>query len=394
MALTNAAMMLFGVATGVLSARLLDPNGRGEFLTWQTWALIGANLANFGYAQAIVTTIRHEGLPSRRELTMVAAFAAVLSSVITVGVFATLDAPLPGLVGSCLFAASNSISAILPAIAQRRQKMVVAYNVARLTPQVLSLIVLIILFTTGISTPGSVMMWIGGSQLIVTWLLWLMFLRGSDFSAMAKRRFIVEGIRLGPPGWSLYLFYQADLLAVTLLLPRTDVAFYGIATAAQAAVFSLGQSVAMRWFSARRSARTIPTKMLKQVLLVSVPASILVMVVSPFAIPLVYGENYSRAIASTLILSVGGVIRSFDNLLWHHQIGRASSSGLLAKRIVAVVLLFAAATAISISNVEYKLELFAAASVVAVAVGSVLLTLGPSQMGASSKAPRLSRSDS
>jgi O-antigen/teichoic acid export membrane protein len=55
---TNAVLAMFGLVTGVLAARLLGPNGRGELAAIQTWPAVIATIAMLGMPETVYYAAR------------------------------------------------------------------------------------------------------------------------------------------------------------------------------------------------------------------------------------------------------------------------------------------------------------------------------------------------
>lgn len=373
----NALILVTGILTGVLAARMLAPAGRGEFLTWQTWAVLGANLANFGFAQAIVTTRVYPRLPPRRQVLALLALIG-LGTLLTWAAFGVLlGAPPAAFIGGWLFAFANSVAGILPAVAQRLGRMVGLYNVLRVVPQLVTAVVLGVLFASGVTSAATTFLVIGVAQaLTLASLTAAVVLPQLRPAGLPRREFWLEGLRLGPPGWALYACSQADLILVTLLFGSAEVAYYGIAMAAQGAVFALGQSVAMRWFSLKGTEARIPGEIFGQVVVAgALPALVAVLTASWF-VPTVFGAEFAPAVPVVMILVAGGFVRSLDALLWYHAIGHTPARVLTLSRVAVIAVLVASGTFMVHLVPGHRLEWLAALSVAASGVGLLTLYAG------------------
>lgn len=387
---SNVVLMILGILTGILSARLLGPDGRGMFLTWQTWAIVAANIANLGFAQAVVTTRLYDVLPPRHQLAVLITLIGANCAVLCTGIFWFLDASWMALLGGFFFAASNSIAAILPAIAQRVGGMVTLYNSLRLIPQMVTAATLMMLFSVHLSDPVAVLSAIGILQFATILVLSVSVVSKHAHGGSPDRGFWLEGVKLGPPGWALFAFAQSDLLVVTLLFTKTEVALYGVAFSVQFAIFAVGQSVAMRWFSQRSDwGNYIPLFIWKQVVVAAGAPALLSAATAAWLVPLAYGEEFSAAVPAAAILTIGGFIRSLDSLLWHHMIGRTNIVSLILKRLTAVLVLAGGAAFVANSLEGYRLEAMALVSVGSASLGLGLLYFGRNGYGKLAIRPEL-----
>jgi O-antigen/teichoic acid export membrane protein len=389
---TNITILLMGVTSGIVSARLLAPGGRGELLSWQTWATVSANIANFGFAQAIVINRVFSSLPRARDFVRLLSVLCV-TCVLTWGAFGLLlGSPVLALAGGLSFSAASAVGGLLPALAQRTGRMTFAYNIVRLLPQIATLATLVVMTMIGVRRADQVFLAISLVQGVVI----------AGLSAHARsiwprtrairptRVFWRSGFRLGPPGWTMYLFGQADLLIVTMFFTREQAGFYGVAAAAQGGILALGQSVAARWFSAKRDTNMrLTRKIVFEVLIVAGLPSIAVVAFAPTLVPLAFGPEFKPAVVVTMILAPAGLVRSVDALIWYHLIGHARSVVLTATRFANVGVIVAGGVTLASAGDHRNLSYMAAVTVAGTLVGLASLLVVGIRSYASPKADRV-----
>ena len=170
---TNVGNLFVGLVTGVLTARLLLPAGRGELAEILFWGQTVAALGLFAIPSALVM----EMAQNKKDNTLVAN-ALVLSLVLAAGSIAVF-LPLSDRVvqastynGSIIFLLCfvpiNSVSQILVAVDQGREHFG-RYNLLRLIPQSVYLLLLLLLWWSGyISAAYCVFAtWIGSLVIVI-----------------------------------------------------------------------------------------------------------------------------------------------------------------------------------------------------------------------------------
>lgn len=369
---TNMAILVVGVATSIMLARLLGASGRGLISAWQTWATAISNFSNFGIAQAIVTTSAFGVRLPRRQ------FAFIIGVIVT-NTLLLSAAVIPWVIGgvvptwtAVLFAASNAVSAIVPPLFQRLKLMAIHFNLVRFIPGLANLATIMTLWYGQVHDPLAVMVAMSVVQVIVMAIIALLVAWRYTGAGTLSRSFAIEALRLAPPRWTLYVFTTVDMLVVTLVFPHAQIAFYGVALSLQAAIVSLGYTVSARWFSEKQAKLLpLPRTYLRELFVLCVPPAIGVILFGYWLIPLFFGTEFSAAVWASRILAVGGVVRAIDNLYWYQCLSHVPARLLTISRVVAIVINAVTVFAIGLGRPPAALEL-AAATTVLVASGSAL----------------------
>ena len=172
----NACLALLGLVTGVLVARLLGPQGRGELAAIQTWPTNIASLAMLGLAEATVYFSAREPRQAGRHLSSAIALALLLSP--PVGLIAYLLMPVLLSAQSVhVIQAARWYLLLIPVMALvgmpfnalRGRSDFLIWNALRLTPNIGWLIVLIAACSLRAATPQ----WLAGTFLVVLSLLFV-----------------------------------------------------------------------------------------------------------------------------------------------------------------------------------------------------------------------------
>lgn len=158
--MTNGLVLGVNVLTGVVTARVLGPEGRGEFAAITLWPpLLGWAFA-FALPSALVYHAKKD--PQRRRATV--GMAMMLSAIGGLLAFSVGEALLPQLLRHAspgilrearwmmTFAATTTVATVLTALLQLEERFRL-YNRARYAPLLLTLIALLVLAFLGALTP-------------------------------------------------------------------------------------------------------------------------------------------------------------------------------------------------------------------------------------------------
>jgi O-antigen/teichoic acid export membrane protein len=318
-ALTNLALGFLGMCTGVISARLLGPHGRGELAAVQTTPTVIATLAMIGMPEALVYYTAQKRADAGRYLTTASLIALVTSiPFVVAGYFAMpflLHAQSPTniwyaqlyLIIAPLWAVVGMMYHPLRGIGAFR-----AWNILRLTLPFWLLGVLCVAYITGKATPVFVAFGTlaGYPVLLFPWLLLL--LRRLPGSYVPDATKIARMLSFGTPCFltSLpqILNLRLDQILMAALLPPRDIGLYAVAVAWSAAVLPLLTAIGStllpsiasaedRSWAIRRMGESI-----RMTAALAIIVSLAVALATPLAIPLLFGWKYLASLASALVL--------------------------------------------------------------------------------------------
>jgi hypothetical protein len=319
--LTNVGLLASGVGSSAIISRSLGPVARGEYVAWQTWAASAAILALGGVPQSLVlgqsTLERHKLM----DVALILAATLVCACPLVLGLVMTFSLDWLVVAGAVLVAMATQLGAIGAAEAQRIGHMGVEFNVARIVPQVASLVAMAGLLCSGSSSAVSWLLVIGGCQTLATMLWVASRTRRGRSSASTVRATLRRSFRIAPGNWVTLLQYRLDILLVAALYQKEIVAYYAIGAAAQSAVLAVGQSTGMYWFSRRTAGGTDRQRRLRAELIktaaIALVAAVPIAATSGFWVGQVYGEAFLPALPIVAVLCCVGVVQSLDYLLAH-----------------------------------------------------------------------------
>ncbi|MEE6259043.1 lipopolysaccharide biosynthesis protein [Plantactinospora sonchi] len=341
--LTNGALLSIGVITSVTISRALGPSGRGEYVTWQTWATTLGILALGGLPQVLVLDDRSRGRHTLGEVLRALAVTLCVG-VVMVAVLSALWRPhWVVLVASILVVTATQFGSIGPSEAQRMGRMGMEFNAARVTPQLAALLAMTGLLLAG---PRSVSVWLLtiASLQAVAVIVWVVLAteRGT-VPGTSTGRTLKHSLRLTPGNIVTFTQYRLDLLVVTALFSHETVAFYAIGLAAQNAVLAAGQSYGMNWFARRgsefsdrhRALRRELRKVVVMTLAIAVPLA----ASSALWVTGLYGTGFSPAVSVVAVLCFVGIAQSLDYLLAHECLMSGRGSRIALYRMPSLTML-------------------------------------------------------
>lgn len=315
----NLVLLGTGMATGVLSARLLGPEGRGLLSAVTFWPMLVAGLATLSLPEAIVA----------RSATIVRDAGAIGSSALLLGLCAAASAVLPlapaltYLLGPeradfstlALWFAIGwlpiwNMNAILVGLDQASRKFVIV-NVLRIAPSLLYLAGICALWASGNVSPTA-LAWAMLGAAVLTLALRLLFGWRRLVGIPDKTNLVLLlsfGLRFHAHAVLFLLASQADRMVLVLAFPDAEVGHYVVATTfAQSGLAAVTSAVSFVLFPAmaaepdRARAHALLALWLRRTALflyVAVPASL---VVTPWLLPFLFGPAFTDAVPIAAIL--------------------------------------------------------------------------------------------
>jgi enterobacterial common antigen flippase len=402
--LTAATALLVTAASfvsGVVLARVLGPEGRGQYAIVLLVVTLTSGLAQLGLGQSFVYTSRQRGVGARRwvALASMSAIAAV-ALLLACGLALTLG----GTLSSGLIAAAVALSIVQAVNTFSANALQISgdardYNLARAVPVVASLGVVAVLALLGELHVDSAV-WATGAATLVAALL------AAGLLLFGRR--LLEIYHHGPleSGWlSSYLGYgvkchgtivlgilvqNLDKLALTFLSSAQQFGVYAVAYNTSRFVGIFQESVSAMLYSrfAGQSVDGLGRATRTAFELTFVPVLTLAMLVGGagfWLVPLIYGKAYTDASLLFLILTVECVVGGASWLL-AQRFQAAGRPGLVfLRQLVSLVPVFA-----SLAFVHHAaFPVILAGSLLASAVLRLVLTLAIYRVVFDEELPRL-----
>lgn len=322
---TNVVNLAFGVATGILAARLLGPQARGELAEIQFWAGAIAGLGICSLPSALSYYIaRDQGSASSMAgsaLTSAVALSAIslIGGLVLVAFAVGPEQRNLQILYLLAFLPANFIALTLVAIDHGRQDFA-RYNLFRLLPQATYLAGMLVLWQqSALSVPTLlVASWLGTA--LVCAGRWRLIRPGainlprlSEMAALLK-----TGIEFHATAFAGILFQNADRAICITYFSHADLGRYAVALALSGAglgVVSSATSIvifpklaAAQSFAARRH---LIRNALGASCIVALLINTSIALAIPLLLPFLFGQDYAEAVPAAILLCIAQIPMCF-----------------------------------------------------------------------------------
>ena len=329
----NSAILLLGVVSGVLAARLLGPEARGELAVIIVWpSAVVYILGSLGLHDAATYFAARQ--PERLNAVFTLLQVLGLAQTVVFGALAYFLLPValaghrPEVIALTrlflLFLPAGFNSLYLLKLLQGRL-LVRQYNLARVFVAAWYTALLVALYFLGrVSLP-----WIVGGQLVgygLAWLLHYHFVRAQlrprwEWDPSLLRPLLRYGFKAQFSLASAQLNFRLDQLVMSLWLPPAALGFYVVAVTLTSPLRAAPQAIGMVTLpaAARESpaaARAVIGRSLRAVGLLLVIGAAALFWLVPYLLPLFFGEAFAPAIAACRVLVVASVPLGFSLVLY------------------------------------------------------------------------------
>jgi len=350
----NVILAFLSLASGGLAARLLCVAGRGELAAIQIWPTFLAGFSMLGLSDAIVYFTAKESQNSGRYLVSAMGFTLIVSlpfmwlGYLLIPVFLTSQTPET-------VAASRNYLLIIPSFSLIGQSLQAirgrhdffVWNWMRLVQPFGWMCILLVM---GFSRRNS-------AQEAAFAYLWLMGLLIFPIAYIVSRR--IPGpyrmdcklwtpmLQFGLPSvaasFPVILNLRLDQFLMAAFLSPQVLGLYVVAVAWAGAVSPLLSAIDIIVFP-RVASQTIPEERIRILIqgvhlavLVGVGVAVILLIITPFALPLIFGDDFKQAISSAFILIVAGVIASINSVLENGARGLGKPSVVLVSESFGLV---------------------------------------------------------
>lgn len=310
------------LSTGILTARIFGPDGRGAVAAIQTLPLIVASVCVLGMPDAAIYATA-SGRPRGPVIGSALVIASVGACVGGLALFAVAPWALAAQTEAVVEAARWHIVLLFAAAttgvlvsALRGTGHPVTWNLFRLTPQAAWAAVLLLAMVTGRLSAVSATLLFLGLRLLIAVPETFICLKKIGSTPTVSRPEIRTLLRYGGPltlaSLPALVSGRIDQALLAALVPASELGYYVVAVTWSTAVVPLvsvggwlvfprlaAMSVSERYASA--------PKLLRAMSGVSVLAGLGVGLSAPIAVPLVFGEAFRPAVPLAVLLSAGSV---------------------------------------------------------------------------------------
>lgn len=319
----NAAILLLGVVSGVLAARLLGPGGRGELAALILWPTAIASLGNLGMNQAIpfFTAQRPQWRSAVFTLSLV---IAALQSVVLVTLGYAL---LPYLLRRheahvldwarwfLLYIPLTFVASYLLGILQGTMRLNV-FNLSRIFVALWYTLVLVVLFVQRLPSVGAVATGqLVGYALMAALNLGLVYwlVRPAlEWNPSLPGPLLNYGLKSHLGGATSYFNQRLDQLVMSVWLPPEALGFYVVAVALASPLTVIPNAIGIVTLPAAAredpaGAKKVVRQSLRTVLVLLLGGAAVLFVLVPYLLPLFFGQAFRPAVTACRVLVVAMV---------------------------------------------------------------------------------------
>lgn len=321
---TNVVNLAFGIATGILAARLLGPQARGELAEIQFWAGAVAGIGICSLPSALSFFIaRGQGSVSMAGSAL--ACAAVLSALsllcglALVAYVVSPDQRSLQMLYLLFFIPANFIALTLVAIDHGRQDFA-RYNLFRLLPQATYLVGMLVLWQqSALSVPTLLAAsWLGTALICAArWRLTrrngISLPRPSEMAALLR-----TGLEFHTTAFAGILFQNADRVICITYFTHADLGHYAVALALSGAglgIVSSATSIVIFPKLAAAQSFAVRRYLIRNALgascIVALIINACIALAIPLLLPFLFGHDYAEAIPAAILLCIAQIPMCF-----------------------------------------------------------------------------------
>lgn len=325
------ALVVLGTLAGIVTARVLQPAGRGTYALVVAIATTALSLGHLSIEQANVF-LWHRGIHRRtlvaNSVTIgaatgtVAAGAAWLVVMVAPDAFRGLDHTM--LVVALLSVPLTMVSLYLYGLVALDDRIGWA-NRVRIGVATLQVGGIIVAAALGRLTPASVVViWAVTSSLPVFALLRGFAARPADFVPSVAREAVGVGLRYHFGLAALFLLWRIDMFLLNAEVTRREVGLYALAVSVAELAYLVTDSVALvalprQVGGSLEEAATFTARVLRLNAVAGLAAVCAISLSSPVIVPLVFGSSFSGSVGPIVALLPGvaalGLIRPLTSLM-------------------------------------------------------------------------------
>lgn len=330
--ISSSGILLVNFVTGVLTARLLNPDGRGEVAALSLWAQTLGFLAALGFTEAITFLRASESSQEfgRRLLS---------TSVVVTLLFGTLGVGVGELILPHLLAAQSEIVVnlgrlflltIYLVIATETAKAMLAgdqdfrfLNLIRVAQPLLYAGTLVTLWAVHRASVPGVLLAATVTGMLSLIAIWIRLARRVGFgrpSVAILRQGLAYGIRQQGANFSRLTSARLDLLIIPAFMASASLGLYAVATNLSSLIFALLGSFSLVVFPAATKAGgaaglPLVARTLRLVLVLGTILCLGMFLAAPLFVRVIYGESFAGTVLPLRILLPGAVLMAATSIL-------------------------------------------------------------------------------
>lgn len=329
----STVIMACGVVTGLIAARSLGPDGRGQLVVITVWALTLLYAGDFGLPDAVAYATASERAQRDRVWTTAQVLAIVFGLFVTLAGWWIIPLVFTGdhkaLIPLArwylaLFAVPSLGASLALAWLQALGRMR-AYNVARATVQVVNAAGMAILLMAGVDAvmPFVTVLLIGNAS---AWIVAASFGPGRRVaaappSAPIARQMLGYGVRTQYGNWAIVANERLDQLLLSIFTSARSLGLYVVAFNYAMLLLAIANTAGIAMWPgmvAAHEAGVAPAfvaRWYRRLLWITVTAAVIAAASSIVVIPMLVGQAFSGAVPLAMLLVPAVVFLSMNEVL-------------------------------------------------------------------------------
>lgn len=356
--MTNAVMACVGLATGVMAARLLGPQGRGELAAIQTWPTDIAVFAMLGLDAATVYFSARDPERAGRYLASATSFVLLSALPFMVAAYCLMPVLLAAQSTAIIHAARWYLLLILlfpfagmPFNALRGRSDLNVWNVLRTMPGLGWLLVLLTGLILGETRPQ----WFAGGFLLMLAVfsipVFIVTRRRVPGPFVPERRLWKPMLKYGVPSAAgsvprTFNLRLDQMLMAAVLAPRL-LGLYVVGVAWSGAIAPATNAIGAVIFPRVASQKLVDARdrSLGQATrlgtVVAAGLGFVLLALTPWGVPLLFGASFAPAVPAALILTVAGALMGLNTILEEGVRGLGDTKAILWSELAGLVVTIA-----------------------------------------------------
>ncbi len=326
---TNAVLAGFGLVTGVLAARLLGPNGRGELAAIQTWPNFIAVIAMLGMPEAVVYYAARDPklagrcLSSALTLALISGLPFLIAGYLAMPLLLSAQAA-PIVAGARWYLLIVPVYALvgMPHNSLRGRGDFSFWNGLRIAPVTGWLTVLVVAWLLGRAHPRFLASaYLCALSLLIIPVGWVVIWRtpGPFWPRIRHwKPMLGFGLPCVVSSVPQILNFRLDQMLMAALLPARLLGLYVVAVAWSSATAPLLNALGAVLFP-RVASQPTPEQQARALaqgsrlaILASLVLAVAVLALTPRMVPFLFGTKFAAAIPAALVLVMAGAISAFN----------------------------------------------------------------------------------
>lgn len=332
--IANGMIVFCSILSGLLSARILSTEGRGEFAAIQSWALLFASLALMGMPEAVVywgsRNPARLGIYLTSAGTLSVGFSVVIVSMgwLLLPILLSVQSPAVIYASRILLVGMVIVHILLslPIHTLRIKGDWRTWNMLRVLPRLgwVAGLIIIPLVVVHPSAPHLNWLFIGAHLVVIVPALLIVHRSGIQPYRVESREFLPL-LKFGIPSvlqvlpQTLNMQFDQMIMA-SFLEPRT-LGLYAVAVLWSNAASPVLNSIAPVLFPRLSALHEIAnqSRLIRRAMLLNTAANIFLVIVmlfiTPIALPLLFGSDYSQAVPAALVLIFASAVINTNQTL-------------------------------------------------------------------------------